>query len=162
DYRRMVRVERIDPVDQRRAARVEALRASASAMTFAECCSAYIAQHGPTWANDKHAKQWRSTLDRACEAFGKVNVADVQTDTVVTFLSPIWEATPETGSRLRSRIEKVLDWATAAELRQGPNPARWKGHLEHLLKRKPRAQHHTAMPWQEVPAFMALLRNRDN
>jgi integrase len=161
-YRRVVRIERRDPIEERRTTKAEALKASASAMTFAECCNAYISQHGPAWANDKHAKQWRSTLDRACEAFGKVVVADVETATIVACLTPIWETTPETGSRLRSRIEKVLDWATAAELRQGSNPAKWQGHLEHLLKRKPRSKHHHAMPWQEVPAFMATLRERDS
>ena len=118
-------------------------------MTFAQCVDAYIAQHGKTWKNDKHRKQWRSTLDRACDAFGKIVVADVSAPMIVTLLTPIWEATPETGSRLRARVEKVLDWAAAAELRQGPNPARWKGHMEHLLARKERGKHHTAMPWLE-------------
>jgi hypothetical protein len=156
DYRRVVRIGRRDPIEERRATKAEALKASASAMTFAQCCDAYIAQHGGIWKNGKHAKQWRSTLDRACDAFGNLVVSDVSTAAVVACLTPIWEATPETGSRLRSRIEKVLDWATAAELREGPNPARWKGHLEHLLKRKQAGKHHTAMPWADVPAFMAL------
>ena len=128
-------------------------------MTFAQCCDAYIAQHGTTWKNDKHRKQWRSTLNRACEAFGKVEVLDVSTP------PPSSPSSRRSGRPRRRparayarRIEKVLDWATAAELRQGPNPARWKGHLEHLLARKSGGDHHTAMPWREVPAFMEQLR----
>jgi integrase len=74
---------------------------------------------------------------------------------------PIWEATPETGSRLRARIERVLDWSIVGKFREGPNPARWDGHLEHRLKRKPKAKHHAAMPWAELPAFMGELRERD-
>jgi integrase len=162
DYRRIVRIERRDPIDERRVAKAEALKARAEAMTFAQCCDAYIAQHSPSWKNDKHRHQWRATLNTACTSFGKLTAADVQTAAIVSCLSPIWEATPETGTRLRSRIEKVLDWATAAELRQGPNPARWKGHLEHLLARRTGGEHHKAMPWSEVPSFMALLRDRDS
>ena len=96
-------------------------------MTFAQCVDAYIAQHGKTWKNAKHAKQWRSTLARASEAFGKFDVADVSAAMVVTLLTPIWEVTPETGSRLRGRIENVLDWATAAELRARTKPGAVEG-----------------------------------
>ena len=98
DYRRMVRIERRDPVEERRAMKAEALKASASAMTFAQCVDAYIAQHGKTWKNDKHRKQWRSTLDRACDAFGKIVVADVSAPMIVTLLTPIW------GSHTRNRL----------------------------------------------------------
>jgi hypothetical protein len=153
EYRRIVRIERRDPVEERRSAKAEAIKAHASSMTFAQCVDAYIAQHGKSWKNDKHRKQWRSTLERACGAFGKMPVGHVSTNTIIALLGPIWEATPETGSRLRARIEKVLDWATAAELRKGENPARWSGHLEHLLARKQKGDHHKAMPWRELPAF---------
>jgi integrase len=162
EYRRMVRIDRRDPVEERKLARVEAVKAAATEMTFAQCCDAYLAQHSSTWKNDKHRRQWRATLNAACDSFGKLVVGNVDTPVVVKCLAPIWERTPETGSRLRGRIEKVLDWATAGELRQGPNPARWKGHLEHLLKARPKSEHHSAMPWRELPAFMALLRERDS
>jgi len=162
-YRYAVRVEGRDPVEERLAQKAAAIKEDATAMTFADCVDAYIAQHGPTWKNDKHRKQWRSTLTRACKAFGKVRVDAVETGTVVKFLEPIWTKTPETASRTRGRIEKVLDWATAAKLRKGPNPARWQRNLEHLLARQDVAQrHHSAMPWAEVPAFVQLLRERDS
>jgi integrase len=157
-YRRLVRIERRDPVQERAVMKAEAVKANAEAMTFAQCCDAFLSQHSSTWKNDKHRHQWRSTLNTACAAFGKLAVADVQTAAIVSCLSPVWEATPETGSRLRSRIARVLDWATAAELRQGPNPARWQGHLEHLLKAKAKGKNHSAMPWRDVPAFVAQLQ----
>ena len=162
DFRRMVRVERRDPIDERQAVRAQAARAKATEMTFGQCVDAYIAQHGEGWKNPKHRQQWRSTLNRACAAFGKLPVAQVDEPAIVKLLTPIWSRTPETGSRLRGRIEKVLAWATVGKLREGPNPARWEGHLEFMLKAKPKGGHHTAMPWNEVPAFMALLRNRDS
>jgi integrase len=162
DLRRLVRIERRDPIEERRAAKAEAEKQSATEMTFAQCCDAYLVQHSSTWKNDKHRHQWRATLDTACDAFGKVVVGQVETGAVVKCLTPIWERTPETGSRLRSRIERVLDWATAGELRQGPNPARWQGHLEFLLKARPKREHHYAMPWREVPAFMTTLRDRES
>jgi integrase len=162
DYRKRVRLERRDPVQEKRDVRAEAVKAAASAMTFEECCKAFLAQHAPGWANDKHRHQWRATLATACAAFGKIAVDQVETPHIVKCLMPIWERTPETGSRLRGRIERVLDWATAGELRQGPNPARWSGHIEFLLKRRPRAEHHEALPWRELPAFMALLRSRES
>ena len=74
----------------------------------------------------------------------------------------VWDKTPETASRLRGRIESVLDYATAGKYRQGDNPARWKGNLEHLLAAKPKGDHHTAMPFEALPAFMAELRARDS
>ena len=158
----MVRIERRDPIEERHAAKAELIKARASAMTFAQSVDAYLTQHGGTWKNDKHRKQWRSTLTRACHAFGDVDVSKIDTAAVVALLTPIWEATPETGSHSRGRVEKVLDWATAAELRQGPNPARWKGHLQHLLARQSGGDHHKAMPWSDVPALMDHLRVRDS
>jgi integrase len=80
---------------------------------------------------------------------------------VIKFLQPIWTRTPETGSRLRGRIEKVLDWAKARGFRDGENPARWKGHLQHLLKARPKAEHHAAMPFAELPAFLTSVRAKD-
>jgi integrase len=158
DYRRLVRIERRDPVQERAVTKAEAIKHDATAMSFAQCCDAFLAQHSSSWKNDKHRHQWRSTLNTACASFGKLPVADVQTAAIVSCLSQVWEATPETGSRLRSRIARVLDWATAAELRQGPNPARWQGHLEHLLKAKAKGKNHSAMPWRDVPAFVAQLQ----
>ena len=162
DYRRMVRVERRDPVEERRKAKMEALKARASAMTFAQACDAFLAKHGDTFKNAKHRAQWRSTLDRARDAFGKLHVAQIETAHIVNLLTPIWAETPETGSRLRARIERVLDYAAAAGIREGPNPARWQQHLEHLLSARKASKSHSAMPWRDLPGFMAELRGRDS
>jgi integrase len=149
----------IDPLDARMAQKRALMAAKASTMTFAACCDGYLAAHAATWRNDVHRKQWRSTLDRACGAFGELDVRAVDVAVVVKFLEPIWAATPETGSRLRGRIEKVLEWATAREYRDGDNPAEWK-RLQHLLAKPPGGKHHSAMPHTELPAFMARLHSK--
>ena len=153
-----------DPIEERhatKAARREAhLREVASTMTFAECSASYLREHLSTYRNEKHKAQWASSLARANRAFGDLNVAAIDVDAIVKFLGPVWEATPESASRIRGRVEKVLDWATARKFRSGENPARWQGHLEHLLKAKPKAKHHAALPFADLPAFMAELRER--
>jgi hypothetical protein len=153
DARRLVTLG-VDPIEDRRtdakAKREAYLREQASRMTFEACAEAYLAEHLSTFRNEKHRKQWATSLERASRAFGELNVAEIDTAILVKFLEPIWRATPETGSRVRGRVEKVLDWAKARGFRQGENPARWKGHLQHLLK----AQHHESMPFAELPAFM--------
>ena len=156
----------IDPIEHRKATltaeREAAARERASRMTFSECARAYLAEHLETFRNEKHRKQWQMSLDRACEAFGEVSVAEIDTPMLVKFLHPIWTRTPETGSRIRGRVEQVLNWATARGFRQGENVARWRGHLEHLLKARPKAEHHAAMPVDQLPAFMARLRERNS
>lgn len=163
--RRLVKLG-ADPIEHRGAAlkaeREVALKGMASRMTFAECAGAYQKEHLATFRNAKHRAQWRTSLGQANAAFGKLNVAEIDTPAVVKFLTPIWAKTPETGSRLRGRIEKVLDWAKARGFRDGENPARWKGHLQHLLKARPKAEHHAAMPFAELPAFLGTLRDKDS
>jgi integrase len=155
-----------DPILERQAtrdAKREAhVREIASTMTFRQSADAYLKEHLDVYRNEKHKAQWRSSLDRANKVFGDLNVAAIDVDALIKFIAPIWEVTPETGSRIRGRVEKVLDWATARKFRHGENPARWQGHLEHLLKTRPKAKHHAALPWQELPAFMAELRERDS
>jgi integrase len=163
EFRKMVK-DGIDPIEERnrtRAARRNAgLREAATRMTFADCAKAYLNQHADAWGNPKHRAQWVASLKRANEAFGALPVGDVDVDMVIKFLAPIWKATPDTGARIRGRVEKVLDWATASKFRTGENPARWRGHLEHLLKARPKARHHAALPFEEMPEFMAELRSR--
>ena len=163
--RRLVKLG-ADPIEHRGAAvkaeRDAALKDTASRMTFAACAGAYQAEHLSTFRNAKHRAQWRSSLGQANAAFGKLNVAEIDTPAVVKFLAPIWARTPETGARLRGRVEKVFDWAKARGFRDGENPARWKGHLQHLLKARPKAEHHAAMPFAELPAFMAKLRDNNS
>lgn len=131
-------------------------------LTFQEAAAALIEAKRAGWRNAKHADQWRNTLATyAFPEIGGMGVDCIQTEHVLRVLSPIWTSKPETASRLRGRIESVLSWATARRLRTGENPARWRGHLDHLLAApgKVRAvEHHPALPWREIPAFMQALR----
>ena len=134
-------------------------------MTFRECAEAYIRSHGAAWRNVKHASQWRNTLKTyAYPFFGDLSVQAVDTGLVMQALDPIWAKKPETASRVRGRIEAVLDWASAREFRQGENPARWRGHLNKLLpasSKVRKVKHHSALPYSEIGAFMAELRQRE-
>jgi integrase len=161
---RQLRAQGIDPVERRRAERVTERVESAKAMTFAQCARAYIDTHEATWHNAKHRQQWANTLATyAYPLIGTLPVKDIDTGLVLKVLNPLWNTKPETASRLRGRIEVVLDWAKVAGYRDGPNPAAWRGHLEHSLpaRSKVRAvKHHAALPYAEIPAFMVELRER--
>jgi len=155
----------IDPILERERA-ASLLRAEqASEKTFAWCASQYMDAHGDTWKNAKHRAQWVSTLETyAYPIIGKTLVRDVSQAQVLAVLEPIWKTKNETASRLRGRIETVLDWATARHYRKGENPARWKGHLDKLLAKPSKVQkveHHRALPIDDMGAFMADLRQRD-
>jgi integrase len=156
----------IDPIEHRNAARAAARLDPAKDMTFKQCAEAYISAHKAGWRNPKHADQWTSTLMRhAYAVIGDLPVAAVDTALVTKILEPIWQAKPETAGRVRGRIEAVLDWASARGYRSGENPARWRGHLDKLLpnRRKLRkVSHHAAMPYADLPAFMATLRSQDS
>jgi hypothetical protein len=162
---RELRLAGVDPFEHRRAARATAVLEAAKALTFDECAERFITSHEIAWRNPKHRKQWRSTLRTyASPVFGALPVAAIDVTLVVKVLEPIWNTTPETATRLRGRIERVLSWATTAGFRQGENPARWRGHLDHLLpaRSKVRAtKHHAALPYREIGPFMAALRDRD-
>jgi integrase len=157
--RKLVR-QGIDPIARRRAARVDAA-GRVGLNTFAEVADAYIAAHEAGWRNAKHRQQWRNTLDTyARPVLGGLGVAMVDTGAVMRVLEPIWREKPETASRLRGRIESVLDYATARGWRTGDNPARWRGHMDNLLPSRgkiARVEHHAALPWRETGAFMADL-----
>jgi hypothetical protein len=124
-------------------------------MTFAECAKLYIALHKAGWKSAKHAAQWPSSLATyVYPALVSLSVQDVDVGLVMKVLEPIWSKKPETASRVRGRIEAVLDWATARGYRQGENPARWRGHLENLLPKKTkvrRVEHHAALPMRRSP-----------
>jgi integrase len=164
EYRNL-RLEGIDPIEERKAGQLKAKLEAAKAMTFKQCAEAYIEAHKGSWRNDKHAAQWPSTLETyAYPVFGDLPVQAIDVTLVSKVLEPIWKTKTETASRLRGRIERVLDWATVRKYRQGDNPARWRGHLDQLLP--PRAklqkvQHHAALPYAEIGAFMAKLREQD-
>lgn len=154
-----------DPLDARNATKLAASIAKARVMTFDQCASAYIAAHRGGWKNAKHVSQWENTLSTyATPVVGALPVAEVDTALVVKVLSPIWQGKTETATRLRGRIEKILDFATVSGHRQGENPARWRGHLDKLLanpNKVARVKHHPALPWQEMGALMAELRARE-
>ncbi len=153
--------EGIDPLQIRRAARqVETLK-RASAMTFKACAEGYVAAHAGSWRNAKHAAQWTTTLTSyAYPVLGSLPVQAIDTGLVLRVLEPIWRTKTETASRLRGRIEAVLDWAAARNHRTGENPARWRGHLDQLLPARSKVQqvvHHPALPYAEVPEFIRAL-----
>jgi integrase len=154
----------IDPIAARRQARATSRVAAASAMTFAQCASAYITAHAAGWKNAKHAGQWTATLDTyAFPIIGALPVAAIDTGLVIKVLQPIWSAKNETASRVRGRIEKVLDWAKVSEFRTGENPARWKGHLDQLLPARSNVaavEHHAALPYRELPAFISEIERQ--
>jgi integrase len=126
---------------------------------------AYVAAHCAGWKNAKHRQQWENTLvTYVSPVFGPLSVQAIDTDLVLKAIEPIWTEKPETASRVRGRIQVVLDWARARGYREGENPARWRGHLSHLLSdhsKIRRVKHHSALPFAELPRFLADLQLRD-
>lgn len=152
----------IDPIEEAKG-NVSLLKASqASAVTFRQCALKYIETHESTWKNPKSPSQWRNTLETyAYPVMGELLVRDVELTHVIAALEPIWTDKTATATRLRGRIEKVLDWATVRQYRHGLNPARWKGHLDTLLaapKKISKTKHHQALPVSDTGAFMQRLR----
>jgi integrase len=162
---RVALLDGVDPLEARNAVKIEAKIERAKMVTFDHCAKEYIAAHRGGWKNAKHAAQWGSTIATyASPVIGSLPVAAVDTALVVKVLQPIWQTKTETATRLRSRIENILDWATVSKFRAGENPARWKGHLDNLLadpNKVGKVEHHAALPWQEIGEFMAELRRRE-
>ncbi len=132
--------------------------------TFGEAADAFVASMEGGWRNDKHAAQWRMTLgDAYCKSIRTVPVGDIGTEDVLKILTPIWLKKAETASRLRGRIERVLDFAKIKGWRSGENPALWRGHLKNALPPRQKLQrgHHAAMPYSQVPAFVARLQGTE-
>ncbi|MGG2043346.1 tyrosine-type recombinase/integrase [Burkholderia gladioli] len=155
----------IDPVLERKAAESALRAAQASEITFAEAARQFIAVRAREWKNAKHGDQWRNTLSEYAEPIlGKMLVRHITREHVLRVLDPIWTEKTETASRLRGRIENVLDWARVKGYRDGENPALWRGNLDHLLA-KPSAiakvRHHPALPYQDMGSFMERLRAID-
>lgn len=154
-----------DPVLERKQAKSALIASQAAEVTFKKCATAYIDAHGDTWRNAKHRGQWTNSLETYASPFiGNMLVADITHTHILQILEPIWKTKTETATRVRGRLESVLDWATVRGYRVGNNPARWKGHLDKLLpapgkitKIIPR----TALPIDDMGAFMADLRKRE-
>lgn len=156
--------DNIDPIDQRQAARSAMLAAREAALTFEQCAVAYIAMKEPEWKNIKHGEQWRNTLTTyAYPVIGSILVADIDQTHILRILEPIWTTKTETASRLRGRLENILDYATVRGYREGDNPARWRGHLDKILatpSKVAKSEHHAALPYIHIGEFMAQLRQQ--
>ena len=172
ELRKQVR-DGIDPIEERKVTKVRAALEAAKSKTFEECANAYIEANRAGWKNEKHVQQWQNTLATyAFPKIGQLPVAAIDTGLVLSVLQQetgedkahLWHAKTETASRLRGRLESILDWAAFRGYREGENPARWKGHLEHELPARSKVQkieHHAALPYAELGAFMVELRKRE-
>lgn len=162
---RKLLIEGIDPIEERDRRKAQLRVEAATAMTFDACAEAYIAAHRGGWRNAKHADQWTNTLTTyASPVIGSIAVRDIELPHILRVLEPIWSTKTETATRLRGRIESVLDWATVRNYRQGANPARWRGHLDKLLPKPSKVSkvvHHTALPAHAMENFMDELRKQN-
>ncbi len=166
---RRTRSAGLDPLAERVAKQLreaEAIRAEAIiAQTFEQLARQYIASHSEGWKNAKHRQQWRNTLATyAFPIIGGIPPQGIETSHVLEILRPIWQVKTETASRVRNRIELVLDYAKALGFRTGENPARWRGHLDKLLPKRSKVaivKHHAALPWQQLPGLVQTLRKRE-
>jgi len=158
----------IDPLEERdreaAEARAAAQAANVAGTTFKDVAATYIAANEESWRNPKHRQQWGNTLATyVYPVIGDLPVAEVETAHVLLILEPIWKAKAETASRVRGRIETVLDSAKARGYRHGENPARWRGHLAQILPSRTRLSrgHHKALAYEDIPAFVRALRARE-
>jgi integrase len=154
-----------DPIADIRAKRSALIASQIAAITFSSAAERYIEAHEAGWKNAKHAQQWRNTIETyAGPVIGKLLVQDIDQRHVMAILEPIWRKKTETASRVRNRVELVLDWAAARGYRSGPNPAKWQGHLDKLLPAPSKVAnkaHHRALPFAKAPEFMSHLRKQN-
>ena len=159
------RLDGRDPLGDRKLEREQQAEALKQQTTFQQCAEEYVCSYEASWKNSKHKAQWKSTLrSYAFPVIGNVAVAEIDVPAVLAVLEPIWQRCPETASRLRGRIEAILDWAKVKGMRLGENPARWKGNLDFVLPRKSKLRktiHHPALPYNELQRFMARLRDSE-
>ena len=170
DARKLL-LQKIDPIDARAADEAAKRVIERKAKTFRECAEAYIDAHKDSWTNKKHAAQWGATLKAYCypdpparPVWNDLPISAIDTGMVLEVISPLWKTKTETASRLRGRIESILDWATIRGYREGLNPARWKGHLDKTLPKRSKVQkvrHQRALAFDAVPGFLAVLREQD-
>lgn len=158
----------IDPLEEKRKAREQATleykEQTALLMTFQRCAEEFIEQKRPEWKNRKHAQQWENTLETyAYPVIGAMSVQHIENDHILEILQPVWITKTETATRVRNRIELILDYASTLKYREGDNPARWRGNLANLLPKPAKikkVKHHAAIKYDEMPAFMAKLSAR--
>ena len=154
-----------DPVAPRKQQRMVLAAQAAAEKTFRWCAEEFLRAKASEWSNPKHKQQWENTLETyAMPHLGQLNVSLIDLPHVLACLEPIWHSKNETASRLRGRIESVLDWAAVRKYRKGENPARWKGHLDKVLAapaKIKKVEHHRAVPVDGMATFMAELRNQN-
>jgi len=152
----------IDPIEAKHAKQLESRLAKANTITFDKAAASFIEANEAGWRSDKHGEQWRNTLATyASPVIGSLPVSAITTPLILQILQPIWATKTETATRVRGRIEKVLDWAKVQGYRTGDNPAAWKGHLSEALPKPSKVAnsvHHAALPWTEIGGFMKALR----
>jgi len=162
DIYRAMKAKGIDPKYHYKAEQ----RIDAHVWTFDRCAEAYIEAKSHEWKNEKHAAQWRATIKTYCSpVFGQLPVDQIDVDLVLEVIEPIWYTKTETASRIRGRIENILSWAIVRGHHGGPNPAIWRGYIEHLLPKKTKIaqpRHHPAMPYQNIGAFISELKLRNS
>ncbi len=157
--------EGVDPIKARNE-RLERIKAdNVGVLTFKKCAEEYLKAHSARWKSTRHAEIWKSSLKRfAYPSLGHLPVNTIERSQIMRALDPIWREKTETASRLRGRLENILDWATVQGLRKGENPARWKGHLDKLLPKPSelhKVKHFAALPYPEINSFMDKLRERE-
>jgi integrase len=161
---RTLRRDGIDPIEHRDTARKAKYLEKARSVSFQECTTLYFEANKAAWRNPQHTRDWELSLkNHVFPAIGNLSVGDIDVGMVLKVLEPIWLTTPVTAGRVRGRIECVLAYATARGYREGANPAQWRHHLEHLLpkSKKVRAvQHHPALPFDQIAAFVSELRKQ--
>jgi integrase len=161
-----------DPLEAKRSKKVADKLMAARSITFRECARRYIEARAPSWKNAKHVAQWQGTFfgtakrpEPVTAAINDLPVSAIDTALALAVLEPVWQRTPESASRIRQRCEQVIAWATAREYRDGSNPFAWRGHLDTMLAEPAklrRSKHFAALPYAEMPAFMAELRSIDS
>jgi integrase len=155
----------VDPAAAKRERNTAARLAAAKSVSFSQAAAMYFDSHRAGWKSPKHAAEWKSTLAMyAYPVIGELPVASIDVGLVLKMLEPIWATKSVTASRVRARVEAVLDFAKARGLREGENPARWRGHLDHLLpaaSRVSKIKHFAALPYSEIGEFMDALRSRE-
>jgi len=166
EIRRILRVDGLDPLHLRHADRLSRKLEQAKSVTFRICAEKFISANRVAWKNEKHTWQWTRTLELyAYPTIGELPVGEIDTPLMLKILQPIWDTATVTATRVRGRIERIIQYAITAGFRKGDNPARWKGHLENLLPKPSRVakvKNQPALPWAEIPAFMARLRKIDS
>lgn len=154
----------IDPIEERQTRRIALIKSQGCKMTFAEAARLCHDKKTPEFKSEKHARDWISSVNRyANPVLGSLSVNEIELPNILKVLEPIWQEKTETATRLRQRLEHILNWATVSGHRKGDNPARWSGHLDAVLPKPSKVhkkKHHAALPWQEIGAFMAKLKKK--